>query len=155
MRKAANVEKGGHIKPSPDWKGGGAKPPQAGRSGSGALESGIKLGSAIFARKFSFENLAACFDRKWARILGTACLRLRVKVAAVEPRNALHKKNKELLDQFLFDCVKKLVVGFEGRDCGVVGFDLVGAFEEEACLACLYHAQVVVAVAGCDCLVAD
>ena len=149
------MEGGCRTKPSPDWKGGGAKPPEAGRSGSGALESGVKLGSAIFARKFSFGNLAACFDRKWARILGTACLRLRVKVAAVEPRNALHKKNKELLDQFLFDCVQELVVGFEGGDGWVVGFDLVGALEEEACLACLYHAQVVVAVAGCDCLVAD
>ena len=88
------LEGGCRTRPSPDWKGGGAKPPQAGRSGSGALESGVKLGSAIFARKFSFGNLAACFDRKWARILGTACLRLRVKVAAVEPRNALHKKIK-------------------------------------------------------------
>ena len=53
------------------------------------------------------------------------------------------------------DCVQELVVGFEGGDGWVVGFDLVGALEEEACLACLYHAQVVVAVAGCDCLVAD
>ena len=120
-----------------------------------SLESGVKLGSAIFARKFSFGNLAACSDKKLGGILGTACLRLRVKVAAVEPRNALQKKNKELLDQLFFDCVQELVVGFEGGDGWVVGFDLVGALEEEACLACLYHAQVVVAVAGCDCLVAD
>jgi len=51
------LEGGCRTKPSPDWKGGGAKPPEAGRSGSGALESGIKLGSAIFTRKFSFGNL--------------------------------------------------------------------------------------------------
>lgn len=78
-------------------------------------------------------------------------------------RRTRHSKTKKyapddyekLLDQFLFDCGEELVVGFEGGDGWVVGFDLVGALEEEACLACLYHAQVVVAVAGCDCLVAN
>ena len=30
--------------PTPDWKGGVARPPEAGRSGSGALESGWRKG---------------------------------------------------------------------------------------------------------------
>ncbi|MCR5319127.1 MAG: hypothetical protein K6E22_12945 [Treponema sp.] len=29
------------TKPTPDWKGGAARPPEAGRSGSGALQSGL------------------------------------------------------------------------------------------------------------------
>ena len=37
------------TKPTPDWKGGAARPPQAGRSGSGALQSG--LANKIRSRK--------------------------------------------------------------------------------------------------------
>ena len=55
-----------------------------------------------------------------------------------------------MLVQFFFDSREKLVVGFVGGDVGVVGDNACGSLEQEARLARLYHAEVVVAVAACD-----
>ena len=41
----------------------------------------------------------------------------------------------------------KVVVLLVCAEVWVVLFDLLGAFEEEACLACVYHSEVVIAVA--------
>ena len=53
------------------------------------------------------------------------------------------------------DCIIQLIISLVCRDFRVFGFDGVGALEEEACFACLDHAEVVVAVAAGDGVVAD
>ena len=48
----------------------------------------------------------------------------------------------------LFDGSQQIVIGFERRQFRIVFLDLFGAAEQESCLACLDHCQIVVAVAA-------
>ncbi len=60
----------------------------------------------------------------------------------------------DLIRKRLFDSSHKLIICFKRRKLRVILLNLLGAFEQEARLARLYHAEIVVAVAACDGIVA-
>ena len=48
------------------------------------------------------------------------------------------------------DKCEEIIEFLNCRNVRIIGLDLIGAPEKEACAACLYHAEVVVAVTGGD-----
>ncbi len=60
---------------------------------------------------------------------------------------------KIILDNF--NCMVKVVICLICRDFRIFGFDGICALEQESCLACLDHAEVVVAVTAGDGVISD
>ena len=58
------------------------------------------------------------------------------------------------LHSFL-DSIKEFVVSFKSRELRVISLDSICTSEEETSFACLYHTEVIEAVAACDSLIAD
>ena len=55
----------------------------------------------------------------------------------------------------LHNCVIQLVISFVSRNLRIFSLDRVGALEQESCLTCLDHTQIVVAVSTGNGVVAD
>ena len=54
-----------------------------------------------------------------------------------------------------FNCIVEFVICLICRDFRIFGFDGICALEQESCLACLDHAEVVVAVTAGDGVISD
>ncbi len=44
----------------------------------------------------------------------------------------------------------KLLIRLIRRNLRIVGFDFIGRAEQEACLTCLNHAEIIIGIAACD-----